>query len=581
MINDRVFDEVMAALGLRARPQQTELTARIRHAKPTQPVFAQAGTGTGKSYVLLSAAVASHRATGKPSVVVCPTNALVDQYVHKDAPVVCEAAGATFTHLKGRNRYLCAASRELRELRDAAADRVKDLIEEYGTADLDVIGKPPEGYGCPGSKRCSGDACGAMLARQQAAGFHVIITNAHVLVWDRRVRDWTGDAVALLPDYGALLVDECHELDAAARGCLSDQVTQRSRIYGLVPGFSPWVRKRATELKRGGQSEELFKPDSSVEQWRDRIESAADALHDQIASERSQDAPDWDQIRHLRDELETHQRFLDLFSGTDQDGARFITTIDSDANINRQCVDASQLTGRVLQGQTSVLVSGTVPTSLPARLGSVGSTVTDVGHPFDYGRSRLIISRHDAKSPSKLVRSQRVASLVEAVRQVGGGTLVLFTSWADLEEVMPKVDQALNDGARRASRADEIPVYVQSREEPATLKDDIDAFRKDGNAVLAGVRSLFTGIDIPGPALRQVVLWKLPFPVPTLERQAIGAIHGRQVYFDEMLTSLAQGVGRLVRQAEDSGRVLILDNRAKTLRWPASPLTAHLAEFTS
>lgn len=555
----------MQAGGLQPRPQQLKLMDLMGGGQ----LFAQAGTGTGKSYALLSAAVDSKRRTGKPSVVVCPTNALVDQYVHKDGPRVADATNCTFTHLKGRNRYLCASAPAFSELGRAASDAWQALVDQHGI-DLDQIpGHPADRWGCPGSKRCAGDSCGALLARQLASKFDVIITNAHVVVWDRRVRDWTDGAVSLLPTPGMLLVDECHELDAVGRSCLSDQISPRSRVYGLVPGLSPWVRGVASALKRSKQTERLFEPDAKVRSWQVRVSEAADDLQDQIDDQTSSEFPDWDQVRHLQDELATHRRFLDLFKQADQDGTRFITTVDSDANLNRICVDASPLLGRVLRRQPSVLVSGTVPHSLPARVGVPQATVTDVGHPFDYGRSRLVISKHSAKNTSPMIRHERVASLVEAIRQTGGGTLVLFTSWADLESVMPKVAKQLPG----------IAVYAQSREQPQTLKDDIEAFRADGNAVLAGVRSLFTGIDIAGDALRQVIIWKLPYPVPTLERQAIEGIHGRQVYYDEMLTLLAQGIGRLVRTVDDRGRVLILDSRARGQRWPASTLTAHLAEF--
>lgn len=562
-----VFDQVLAARGLTARPQQLQLIELI---EPGQTRFAQAGTGTGKSYALLAAAVAAKRRTGKPSVVVCPTNALVDQYVHKDGPAVTSATGATFTHIKGRSRYLCASSRELSAMGDAGADLFDQMLRQHGTADLDRIGLPYDQWGCPGSKRCAGDACGAMLARKAAAAFDVVITNTHVLVWDRRVRDWTGGVVRLLPEYGALFVDECHELDATGRSCLSDQISPRSRVFGLMPGIKDWVATRVASLVRDAKSEMPFEPDSRMDEWRDRVETLAHGLRMEIERQRTDDFPDFDHIRHLSDELDVHERFLDLFKSADDDGTRFITTIDDTGCLNRICVDAAPLVGRILRAQTSVLVSGTVPLSLPARLGAGDATVNDVGHPFDYSRSQLIVSRHDARSASAMVRSARVASLVHAIRQTRGGTLVLFTSWADLHWVMPQVARQLDDS---------YVVLAQDQDDPTTLQDYIEEFRQHGNAVLAGVRSLFTGIDIPGQALRQVVLWKLPYPVPTLERQAIERIHGKQVYYDEMLTSLAQGVGRLVRQVEDTGRVLILDSRARSQRWSASPLTAHLAEF--
>lgn len=571
-----VFDQVLVARGLTARPQQLQLIDQIESG---QIAFVQAGTGTGKSYALLSAAVASKRATGKPSMVVCPTNALVDQYVHKDGPAVTSATGATFTHIKGRNRYLCASSQELSAMGDAGAYQFDRLVAQHGTADLDRIGLPSEQWGCPGSKRCAGDSCGAIAARKAAAAFDVVITNAHVLVWNRRIRDWTGGMLGLLPEFGALLIDECHELDGAGRGCLSDQISPRSRVFGLLPGLRTWVASRVASMKAAGQTEAAFEPDAAMRGWHDRIEQAASGLRRELALARTDDPPDFDTVRHLLEELETHERFLDLFNPVDADGTHFITTVDDQSNLNRICVDASPLLGRMLRHQTSVLVSGTVPLSLPARLGAGNASVNDVGHPFDYSRSELVISRHDARSGSAMVRSARVASLVRAIDQVGGGTLVLFTSWSDLHDVMPRVDRELNSPANR-SRRGEIPVYVQSKDDPSTLQADIEAFSQHGNAVLAGVRSLFTGIDIAGPALRQVIFWKLPYPVPTLERQAIERIHGRQVYYDEMLTSLAQGIGRLVRTVEDHGRILILDSRARGQQWHASALTKHLGEFS-
>jgi ATP-dependent DNA helicase DinG len=123
-------------------------------------------------------------------------------------------------------------------------------------------------------------------------------------------------------------------------------------------------------------------------------------------------------------------------------------------------------------------------------------------------------------------------------------------------------------------------VYVQSKEDPASLKADIEEFRQNGNAILVGVRSLWTGLDVPGPALRTVIIWKLPYGVPTLEWKAIQRVHGRDVYFDSMLMVLTQGIGRLVRSTEDAGLVFIADSRASTQRWRANGMTRHLAEFS-
>ena len=194
-----------------------------------------------------------------------------------------------------------------------------------------------------------------------------------------------------------------------------------------------------------------------------------------------------------------------------------------------------------------------------------------VGHPFDYSKSRLVISQHSPKTPAAL--GARAKQVADAINAKGGGALILFTSWRDVDEVLPLIVQHLKPEIR-------AEVYVQDRADKAALKQDIEDFKAHGSAVLAGVASLWTGLDIPGDALRTVVVWKLPYGVPTLESKAVERLFGRDVYWDSMLCRLAQGVGRLIRTVDDSGTVFICDSRAKNQRWHTNPLTKHFAEFS-
>jgi len=560
------FDQVMRDLNLRARPQQVKLSELLRSADRNLPVIVQAGTGVGKSYCVLSEAVQRKRATGKLSVVVCPTNALVDQYVSKDAPAVANVTGATFTHLKGRSNYLCADSAELSKAEDPPAS-YQELVRRHDSYELSRLGLDSREYGCPGSRECSGEACGALAAREAAVNFDVVITNAHVLAWDKRIRSFTEGSYGLLPHYGALLVDECHELESSLRSCLSDEIRPGSTVYTYVPGFKSWVLSHTRDL----DDEVLFSPDDECRRWCEQARGELAELRGD-AEDAAMDS-DFATAKVLRTKIAALERFCGLFDATDLDGTRFITTLTPDRTVRRICVDASLLAGDILNDQPSCLVSGTIPATLPRRLGTDRTPIHDVGHPFDYSKSVLVISRYGPRTRSD--QPYRVDQLVRAIRETGGGTLVLFTSWQDLNDIMGMVHRRLQSLGVR------IPILLQSRDDPADTKQMISEFAVHGNAVLAGVATLFTGIDIPGPALRQVVLWKLPYPVPSLEFQAIERAHGKQVYFDEMLIRLAQGIGRLVRTAQDSGRVLILDNRAKNQRWSESTMTKHLTEFAS
>lgn len=601
-----MFEAVMKQLGLTPRPQQSKLVELARAAVDSGGIkFVQAGTGVGKSYAVLTTALESAKSGDQlPAVVVCPNNALIDQYVHKDAPAVQQAAKATgvdskFVHIKGRSRYLCANAKAFeRGSVVTARQDYRALIRKGGSLEWAELGLDHT-YACPGSPDCDRSSsvddtgcarhgrggagapedpcscdyvCGAFEAKRRAQDADVIVTNAHVLVWDHLVRGFTDGAAQLLPDYGALFVDECHELESIGRDCLSDEIKQGSRVYDAVTGLADWVDQAVAGMLKVGQSEALLTRDAQIVDMAATAREEAEDLEDRANGQ----GTDPDLAKSYRREAKRLTRFADFVAEHDD----HISIIEVDTRnpnddpivtLKRRCVNSAPMFSGVLGDQPSTLVSGTIPATAPRRLG-FKATVENVGHPFDYSRSTLAISPHSPKDRSTFMA--RVEQVAQAINDTGGGTLVLFTSWSDIDTVVPALTRRLRPEI--ANR-----VYVQSRDEPATLKQDIADFRSDGNAVLIGVRSLFTGLDIPGRALRQVVVWKMPYEVPTLEWKAIERTHGKQCYFDAMLTVLTQGIGRLIRSTDDSGRVFIVDSRAANQRWRASHLTAHVAEFSA
>lgn len=594
-----IFESTMAQLGLTPRPQQEKLVklARVALTTDQRVKFVQAGTGTGKSYALLTTALEAARANGQPTVVVCPNNALIDQYVHKDAPKIAEAAGGKFAHIKGRSRYVCANARAFERLPEVTARQEYRSLIAKGSLEWAELGLD-HSYACPGSPDCdrasssdsafcpkhgpmySGDpeavcacewVCGAFEAKRRAQDADVIITNGHVLTWNYLVYQFTGGAASLLPDAGAVFVDECHELEDIGRDCVSDEIKPGSKVYEAVTGLRGWVDDAVQRMVAVGQTEALLSRDAEIEQLAAQAKSEADDLLDQADAQGVDPAL----AKSYRREAQRLMRFVDFVAEDDD----FISTIELDhsnpyddtaALLKRRCVNAAPMFSQILGRQPSVLVSGTIPNSAPRRLG-FKATVENVGHPFDYAKSTLAISPHSPKDRAAFL--PRVEQVAQAINSTNGGTLVLFTSWSDVDTIVPALVKRLNPEIRDR-------VYVQSKEDPASLKQDIADFRADGNAVLIGVRSLFTGLDIPGSALRQVIIWKLPYPVPTLEWKAIERTHGKQTYFDAMLTVLTQGIGRLIRSTDDEGRVFIVDSRAAQQRWRASHMTAHVAEFT-
>ena len=613
-----VFEPAMQAMGLTPRPQQTKLVEFIRNTVEIGGVkFVQAGTGTGKSFAILTTALEAARLTKSPSVVVCPNNSLIDQYVIKDAPRIKQSTGGKFVYVKGRSRYLCSQSKALqeggdREAKQKYADLTANGKVEWADHGLDYT------WGCPGAGDCDSNSaverddhcklhsghvpgcahvatnnpwdceckgdnptcscryyCGAFEAKRMAMSADVVITNAHVLVWDYLVRQFTGNQVQLLPTPGALFVDECHELEAVGRGCQSDEIKPGSKVYDVIADLREWVDRTTQDMLNSGQTEGLLGRDEQIQKMAQLAKDEVESLLDR-AEMAGQDA---DMARQYRKEAKRLMRFVDFVAESEE----HISTVeiqqpvpryeDPATHLRRICVDTSMLFRDILTEQPSVLVSGTIPQTDPRRLG-VGdfSQIENVGHPFDYGKSRLVISNH--RGNDRDAGYQRCVQVAKAINSKGGGALILFTSWKDLDEFTPLIVRNLDAKIQRE-------VYVQSKEDPASLKADIEEFRRNGNAVLVGVRSLWTGLDVPGDALRCVCIWKLPYGVPTLESKAIERKHGREVYWDSMLTVLTQGVGRLVRSTEDAGLVFIADSRAKQQRWRANAMTKHIAEFGS
>jgi len=613
-----VFEHVMQSLGLTPREQQVKLVDIIRETLAAGGIqFAQAGTGTGKSYAILTTALEASRETGAPSVVICPMNSLIDQYVTKDAPKIADATGGDFKYIKGRSRYLCVNSRGIQKttVGDQGARDLYLQLTANGAVEWAEVDGLDFTFGCPGAKDCKGadewdvnhrcavhgqhkptcDAgacvcglvvdgvrpqctcqfyCGAFEAKRKAETADVIITNGHVLTWDRLVYQFTNGMGGLLPARGALFVDECHELEAIARACQSDEIKPGSLVYEYVDGLRDWVDRQALAMVEAGQQEANLGRDEVVVAMATTAKKEADRLYAEA------DAPgiEKDEAKELTKEADAIMRFVDFVAESEQ----HISTMelqpinpneDPVIHLRRICVDTSLFMRDILTAAPSVLVSGTIPKSDPRRLGVADfAKIKDVGHPFDYSKSRLVISNHRGNDRnSNYARAQQAANAINAT---GGGALLLFTSWADLTDVVPLINMHLRPEIR-------AEFYVQSKENPEELKDDIAAFKRNGNAVLAGVRTLFTGLDIPGPALRNVILWKLPYAVPTLEMKAIQRIHGQEVYWDQMRTVLVQGVGRLVRTVDDSGLVFIADSRAKSMSWLDSHMTAHFKEFSS
>ena len=186
--------------------------------------------------------------------------------------------------------------------------------------------------------------------------------------------------------------------------------------------------------------------------------------------------------------------------------------------------------------------------------------------PFDYPSQCVFGIPTDFPDPREDEPGHTAATLqvvTDLAYAADGGMFVLFTSYAALRRAAEGV---------RATLGDRWPILVQGE---APRDQLLRRFRETGNAILLGTDSFWEGVDVPGRALRALVLTKLPFKVPSepvtsarLERLAEQGEDGFMNYLlPHAALKLKQGFGRLIRSAQDYGVVVLLDGRVVTKRY--------------
>ncbi|MBC7897740.1 MAG: helicase, partial [Cytophagaceae bacterium] len=226
--------------------------------------------------------------------------------------------------------------------------------------------------------------------------------------------------------------------------------------------------------------------------------------------------------------------------------------------------------------ETTIVTSATLATEgrFDFMKGRLGLTVDDVepevavhASPFDYRTQALLAVPIDVPAPN-VDGEGHFAAVIDATVMLadasGGGLFVLFTSHRDVREAARVLRE---QGLDRT-----FPLLVHGEEGRDAL---LQRFREAGNAVLLGTSSFWEGVDVPGQALRGLLLAKLPFRVPTepltaAHCEAIAARGGdpfQEYMLPHAALRLKQGFGRLIRTRDDRGVVLLLDSRVASRRY--------------
>lgn len=609
------------------RPQQQRMAELVGDAlEKNRALVVEAATGVGKSLAYLIPAATFALEQKRKAIICTHTINLQEQLIHKDIPIVKKIVGDFHAELlKGRNNYLCptrlksafAQTGDLFSTSEAAElQLLMEWQRENPTGTLSEMDFTPgarlwsmvrsEPHACTPRRCPPGSGCVYQEVRRRMAAADVLVLN-HTLFFTLLASSeevLAEDANFIFPrDF--VVLDEAHTIENIAAQAFGIHVTEGNLRFELGRLYNPKTRKGFFQsvgdsdairevTQTIGAAEMFFREaesrckfsgpygkefrireagltENSLALPLQRVANFALKAGDAAKSE-SQKLELLDiakRLTALRVELGA---FLDQ---TEEGHVYWAERGGGDTHnlsLHSAPIDVSPKLEEIFfsGGKACVFTSATLGVGddeqlgyFRRRVGAEKARAASIESPFDFRKQMQLYLVKRMPEPKDAAYGDALQEKIEHFLDLSQGrAFVLFTSYSQLTAMADRLEEFCDERGWR--------LLVQGRGMPRHQM--LAEFKKDVHSILFGTDSFWTGVDVPGEALSNVIITRLPFAVPDhpvvasrlehLEEQGLNSFSEYSV--PEAILKLRQGVGRLIRTRKDKGIIAILDPRLLT-----------------